>query len=370
MNLDLKSVFRFLSLLLISLFAIYYLPAGVASAWLVGVLVLYWFSNDEPFWLALFLVLSDGFFSFFGFYQVTLSVLPGMPPIEIGEFYVILSVLKARYKQPAYPIFYKNFLVAMGCYIIVLIILGITIGINGEMNAYFRILKVTMPFLLYYSIPKLIRNRDDYMRFFAFVFPVIIFASAAQLFEIIMQEPFSSYLGAKEFLGEELREGEAMRSFYNPGILLLTMFGSLYFSSKTNNKFNSIYVSVLAIISFSMAFLSATRGWILGFGLTLILYAVFVARLKLGRMLAFASIGILFFIVLMRIPDINLQLVNAYDRFSTVEKISEGDVTAGGTQSRTTEYSPRVLQKWAQSPLVGFGFSDDNREYDLSLIHI
>ena len=363
MELKLKTVFYFFSLILITLVIQYYMPSIIAYLWLVTLLVQYWFSKDEPFWLAFFLVITDGFMSFFGLYETRLAVFPGLPAIELGHFYVILSVLKTGTKKPAYPVFYKQFLYFMGGYLIFLILLGLLIGINGELNAYFRVLKLTLPFLLFYSIPKLMRNEYDFIRFFALIFPIAFLASVAQLFELIMQIPLSTYLGAKEFVMEDIKDDEAYRTFYNPSIILLTFFGSLFFSIRKGHKFNAIYLNILTISTFSMTFLSATRGWIIGFGITFILYLLFVARYKPLRLFAFITLGIAMFFLVMKVPVLQKQINNAYDRFTSVEEIYEGDITAGETQIRTTIRSPRVLNKWSESPVTGFGFSDESRKY-------
>jgi hypothetical protein len=42
-----------------------------------------------------------------------------------------------------------------------------------------------------------------------------------------------------------------------------------------------------------------------------------------------------------------------------VEEISKGDLSAGGTDARLAEYSPAVLAKFYESPIIGWGFSNE-----------
>ena len=51
------------------------------------------------------------------------------------------------------------------------------------------------------------------------------------------------------------------------------------------------------------------------------------------------------------------------DRMSTLTALLEGDPTAGGTLGRLTERSPRVLGKFVERPITGFGFSREYNEY-------
>jgi hypothetical protein len=361
MFLKFKTLVLFFSLILSTIVILYYLPTIVASVWFIGLLIFYWYSDDEPFWLAFFLILNDGFMSFFGFYEATLSPFPGMPSMELGQFYVILTILKSRYKIASFPLFFKKWLYIMGIYLVILIVLSLAIGVKGDMNSYFRIVKQTLPFLLFFSIPRLFKNIDDFTRFFALIFPIGLLASVSQIWDIVNLQPISSYLGAKDFFEIDVMEGDAIRSFYNPGIILLTMFGSLFYSSYKESKFNHIYLNLLTINCFSISFIAANRGWILGFGLSLILYVIFVSKFRPSRLLTFFILCITLFIIAFSFPVINSQITNAYNRFSTVENLAEGDMTAGQTNDRITERGPRVMKKWNESPVFGFGFSDEFR---------
>jgi hypothetical protein len=365
MNLDFKTIIRFFLLIIITLISVYYFPKIFGILWLIVLLFLYWYSKNESFWFAFFLVLSDGFMGFFGLYETTISLIPGMPEIEVSQFYIILTIIKGRLQKPAYPLFFRNILNIMGVYLIVLIVLGFTIGLKPSFQEYFRIIKLTLPFLLFYSIPRLLKNDDDYYNIFKLLFPISILALIAQIFEIVNIQPLTSYLGAKEFEETIYREDEPIRSFYNSGIVLLCMFGSLFYFSKKQKSFNGAYMNIITIASFLIAFLSATRGWIIGFGITLILFFVINLKFSLKRILVITSLVFIVYFGLMGFPVVRHQVINSYIRFMTVEKITEGDISADETQKRTTIRGPRVMKKWSESPIMGYGFSDEfKKSYD------
>ncbi len=73
--------------------------------------------------------------------------------------------------------------------------------------------------------------------------------------------------------------------------------------------------------------------------------------------------GFLLAIIAFSIPKINKQINNAFERVLTLEAIVEGDATAGGTLTRLTERGPRVMNKFYESPVFGFGFSNEFYEY-------
>ena len=366
MHLKLKSALYFLGYILISIITIYYLPKVFSTIWLTTLLVIYWNSDDEPFWMAFFLILSDGFMSFFGLYEATLQPFPGVPGIETSQFYILLTLLKSRLKNPNYPLFFKNNLVVLGIYLSILIVIGLTLGTGGDINILFRIIKSTLPFLLFISIPKLMKNSEDYSRFFAFVFPIAILALFSQFYKIFNSESLQMSLGAMEIVPDEIADSEIFRTLYNTNILLLAMFGSMFYLSKNDRTFNSYYLNFIIVVCIASAVFSATRGWTLGFIMALIFNVIFNFQIKPQRTIIFSGITLILFMVLLRIPQIDEQFNKAYERIMTVEKITEGDITADDTQVRTTERSPRILKHWQESPVLGYGYSKDYyRYYDM-----
>jgi hypothetical protein len=362
MYLKIKQITLFLGYILISIITTYYLPRVFSVIWYVIVLVIYWYSEDESFWFAFFLVITDGFMGFFGLYETTLSIFPGLPPIEISQIYIIFSVLKARMIKPAYLLFYRNILKLMALYLIFLIITGFVIGINSSLQDYFKILKTTLPFLLFYSIPRLLKNNEDFLKIYSLFFLISLFALFGQLFEIINIQPVPSFLGAKEQVDASLLSDEPMRSFYNTGIVLLSMFGSMYYFAKKQIGLRGVYLNFITLVSFIIAFLSATRGWIIGFGISLTLFLIINLKFSLKRLIGSLSLIVIVYFILMSFPLIKNQVVKSFDRFITVERITEGDISADDTQQRTTFRGPRVMKKWLDSPIIGLGFSEEYKK--------
>lgn len=67
-------------------------------------------------------------------------------------------------------------------------------------------------------------------------------------------------------------------------------------------------------------------------------------------------------------PTLSSFMGRSLNRLLTIEKLIEGDPTAGGTLGRITERRPIVINKFKKSPILGFGFSEDFYEY--SDIHL
>ncbi|MRR22217.1 hypothetical protein EG830_04475, partial [bacterium] len=168
-----KSVLWFFALVAVTFVTTYFSPPVIASVWYVALLVMYYLSDDEPLWLAFFLVTIDGFMGFFGLYEVSMSLLPGLPAVEISQIYILLTVVKALQKKSRVKVFYTKYLQVLGGYVIFLILWGQLMGLTGGLNVYFRVLKTTLPFLLFFSLPKLFKDIRDYKRFYSIIFIVI-----------------------------------------------------------------------------------------------------------------------------------------------------------------------------------------------------
>ena len=361
---SLKSFIKFILYVGITIIVTYYLPPLIAPFWYIFLLILYWRSNDEPFWLAFFMVTVDGFMGFFGVYTVTIKLIPGLPAIELAQFYIILSAFKAeRYKIKPY-LFYNKYMLILLFYVIFLIIWGQFMGFHGELRDYFRIIKLTLPFILFYSLPRLLPDIESYKRLFGFIFFILIAGFAAQLFTL-----FTGFSPAKviKLSAEQLSEIDIFdryRGFYNIGATLIGLFGALFFIAlKTDRTFNTIYLYIIIISAYGMAYLSATRGWIIAFSIIIVFTLLFVIDIYNRKLTGFIFFSILLISIGLSNTRIKNQIDFANERLLKLQALSKGDITAEGTLKRLSERGPRVIKVWKENPIFGWGFSDISRKY-------
>ena len=272
-----------------TIFATYFTNSIISSFWSLLLLVLYYRSDDEPMWLAFFLVTVDGFLGFMGMYSVTLTLFPGLPAIEISQFYVMLAVIKAFSGRSRHPVFYKKYMQILGIYLVFLILWGLVMGLTSELNMYMRVLKTSLPFLLIFALPRLMPDLLAYKRFFGIVFIIVLTAFALQLFSLITGiYPAEAFVSA----GEENLDDEAFRTFYNAISTLIGMFGALMFLSiKGKTGFNTWLLLLVVFASFMMAVLSATRGWIISFGFIIAMFALLVQTRDTRKIIQLAVVA-------------------------------------------------------------------------------
>jgi hypothetical protein len=352
---------RFLAIIVITIICAYLLPPIVATIWYILLLIWYYRSDDEPFWLIFFLITTDGFMGFLGLYVVNIQAIPELPSIELAQFYIILSVFKAARSKKKPHIFYRRYLIILLVYLIFLILWGQVLGYSGEANAYFRLFKLSIPFLLFYSIPRLFTEEDSYSRLFSFVFLVVLLGFFTQLFTLFTG---LSPAGTFELSGEQVQEAGDFRAFYNVSATLLGLLGALfYLAQKNQRKFSPLYLNLIVLAAFGMSVISATRGWILSFGITIVIAMILTSAMKIERIIGFIVIAGSLYLVGMSYPKIKEQVQFSTERFMTMESLTTGDITAEGTLKRINVRGPRVMRIWKQSPVFGWGFSDTSRKY-------
>ncbi len=269
MKLDRKLV-TFLGMVLASIVALYYMPTALTTIFFGAVLCRYLYAKDEALWLAYFLTVSDGFFGFFGNYEAVIYMIPGLPGIEVGQIYIALTLVKALSRKVGYQPFYQVFLSVLGMYLLFLIVQGYAVGISFDLNVQFRIIKYILPFALFYSIPRLLTHRDQYFEVFKYLFVVVFFSLAAQVFTVYFKNSPMHFFGAKEewrvkiLINLEVTQDRLYRGIYNEGILLVSLFGALYSMASKSKYFSTFYLQSVLLAIVLCYFISATRGYLIG----------------------------------------------------------------------------------------------------------
>ena len=107
-----------------------------------------------------------------------------------------------------------------------------------------------------------------------------------------------------------------------------------------------------------MSILSATRGWMIAFGLIIIMSGLLVRTIDFRKIAALVLLSALLTFIGSKSDRIRSQVEFSRDRLLKIESIRSGDLTAKGTLRRLDVRSPRVLKVWKQNPVFGWGFSD------------
>jgi hypothetical protein len=367
-------------LFILSIFVTYFLPGFVSYLFFLGLLVLFFRSDENVFWFAFAFILLDppgGFFS-----QAATSDTHNFPLYRLGpglsfsftDLFVVLALIKTMLKSRRSPMFMDTPLKWLGIYI--LFLTGYSFLLGVQMKGFLSNYRIVFALTLYISFPALCNNVRDFKKYLYYLFPLIFISLFAQVWELTRgislyylvtgQSP-EHIVSIDKFQTIAMME----RVIYSPFISFVCLLGSL-FLMKTEKSANKTYLFTVALASIILIFLSATRLWTIAFIMMFLFY--FVLEKFSGKLLYRLAIPIGLIIVLLIFqPKLIIQLGKAFERLSTVEQIVKGNIAAeqpgqqteeGLGTSRITDYGPQVMSVFYEYPIFGVGFSsiaDDNR---------
>ena len=303
---------------------------------------------------------------FFLNWENAISVLPGLPNIEVGNLYIILALVKAfQKKQRSFNPFYSSVLKILFVYLVFLVIVGQAWGLSNDLNVQFRILKLVLPCLLLYIVPILLEKENKYYEFMGYLFPFAILTFMAQIFTIRYGVSPAVFIGSEglESTLYSLKSTGIYRGFYSTQIVLITFFGSVLLLNVKQKYFSVPYLYLVCLLNFGTVYLSATRGWIIAFAFMLICHLGFMLFRSPKQLTYGAVLSIVLILILTSFSVTRNQVSHSFERLKSLQYLYEGDITAGSTLSRLSERGPKVMKEWRESPLIGFGFSDKFFEY-------
>jgi hypothetical protein len=239
--------------------------------------------------------------------------------------------------------------------------------LDFSLNSLLQTIRLLLPMTLFYTLPKLLSD-DNMLRFDRLLFPIVFIAFISQLSEFFTGYHWVDFFTGSISTSENilLISSESVSRAGSSEVTLLYCFikGLFYFFNK-NQLFPRKYTIAIIFFSSFSIFLSGTRGWIIATAVVL-LFTLYQQRASYGLVRSFYLIlsGVFFiFIIGLIFPSIDQQISNVIDRLETINKIAEGDLTAGGTLSRITERAPKVMEQVNKSPIFGFGFTSNFIEY-------
>jgi hypothetical protein len=366
-----KEFFGVISYLIISIILVYYIPAPANKLIFLLALPLAWISKKDYLWLVFFFVLEDtpgGLFSggwASDAYRLPIYTIATNISFTIRELYLFLIFVKVlykdEYKNGIQTNFFSRELKLAGYYLFFLLIISTLIGMS--INAYRDFYKICIGLTLFVSVPKILSDRSHFISFFRILFPFALIAILLQIYSLttgqqliaLFKPGVTSIQGIVNATGEP---GKWQRPIEMIHVLLACFTGSLFMLNKKPKEFKPAYLITINLLSFLGIFLTGTRSWFIA----LIVLYIFLLISWINH-LSYSFIRnllVAFFLIIAvtMVPVINRQISGAWDRLSTLEKITEGDITAGGTSSRFDIRAPRVMEGFNKSTLIsGAGFT-------------
>ena len=351
----------------ISLVIIYKLPNIIGTVFQLLLLIAFWRSKRDYFWLAFVFIIVNSPGSIFSssdplhsFYLFNSSI--------FGNLYfwipfLFLALYKAKKIEINYPYYFLNkILFIIGFYFLFLL------AVNG-IYKWSAIVRLTLPWFFLFLLPKLLVSYEDYAKFFNLLFSFVPFVLITQLYKLTTATDFAVLLGgignpAVNASHDVFESGTALRPVAGIYIPFLSLLGTTFFLTiKKNKYFSNNYLLVITLLSVLSIFLTATRSWLISAVIIVIFYSFVNFNSSIRSSIRYALVAIIVIITVSTIPEFSRQSELALNRYETINYIIEGDVTAGGTLKRFDVRGPKVMAHFYERPILGWGFGEEGASY-------
>lgn len=357
-----KEIIQVYALFLVMTLAIYKAPFPIATVLQIFSLIIFYRTDKDYFWLAFIFVVESNPGALFTVVDAprTFAILTSSPVGVLFYWlvFVIIATIKAQKYKLSKPLYLTNILIACGIFMIIQIL---AFGVGSV-----SYIKALVPLALIYILPRLLKDSNDFDRFFNIIFSFVFFVLAAQLIFLVTGKELNTFLGginpSLSILTVEDTES-AMRPTSGIVLPFLSIIGSTYLIVYKKTTLSKNYLYLVFITSLLSIFITATRGWMISSVFIAFVFMMVVAKNPFSLLpkliLPIIAIVLLFTFV----PFLNKQADMALSRYETLESLFQGDKTAGGTLSRLDERGPRVMKKFWESPILGWGNSSTGLKY-------
>ena len=353
------------ALLLGSVFVVYFSNPAIRDLFFLIPLMLSVKSKKDYFWFAYFFLLISAPASLFvnrtqaaQFRLPFYTIMKGFSftPMDLFLFISIGKALKTKIKIK----FHLNKPLEFFLFYTIVISIPVSFLLGTQLKPFINTMRAFFFYGIIFSYLRLVRNRDDILKFGYLMIPYTILIIFDQLYVINMGSRFISVLDpsmlgvfAKNSISGDIRA-------VVQGILIV--FYTLIFGFQIDNDkkheifpgFSKIAI-FLPIISF---FLSATRSWmVIGF-IAILGYVVLSAR-GLKFAVQMFIVGMLLIIGLYSSGFIEQEFIDNINKryFELGDIATSGNLNQGTFSGRIEEDIPHVLKGFSYSPILGVGMS-------------
>lgn len=344
-------------LVILSYLAVYELPNFFRAGVFLGIIVAFIFSknNTAPWVIYFFFILSSPATLFYAEESWFLVLTPtvGVDYSFIVSIGFMVKAYLNNYNIPNRFVDERNIFLL---YILVLIITGIFRGGSSIPNIFLT-LKSLPNLLMILFLPVIVDLERDEQRMKRIIYILIIFLFVIQSYEITIGR--SIFASVNNFF--QRGEGSLQRNISGTYFAFFTLILTLSEVLATKTKISRWSVITL-ILSILLIINTGARGWMIAVA-AVILGSLLLVIKRRKVFVGISSIILIVLLILLLPEKYTNNIFRSFERLSTVSLILEGDISAGGTASRLTERGPRVMQKFKENPVFGFGFSDVTRSY-------
>ena len=367
---------QFFGMYALAILVNYFTPFPIRILFFSSLLVLFFRSKDDPFWIAFFYMIAYAPGYLFNDadvkYNLFLFTLPGSTSgfslIEVFIPLVFIKAIQTKCKIDVHPIY-------MFLFVFIAILFFATFFMDTSIQKLLRTLRFFIPYTLLLALPALLKTPGKFLTVFNYFIVFSIAILGLQIYRIFSGEHLMLTLGgvyvktieSHNITGVGDIRSQLLYTLYSTHILLLNVAICVYYLlARKRSIVNGIkkpkFIGLFLFFSFFSLVLSGNRGYTLASCLILSLFMLVNIK-NIFSLLKYLVITAVLVASLLTVPAIKYQMTLAVARISTILLLIDGDLTAGGTLKRLDVRQPRVMKKFKESPIIGQGFSDTFYKY-------
>lgn len=358
-------ILYFVFLLFITVVVLYNTNPVVQTIFFLITLLFFWKSNKDYFWLAYVLILLQDVGGIF--IELTDNIITiGPIPLSYFVLFTLIAFFKEYRKKSKVKFLFIKPLKVYLFYLFFLMYLGFLIyGNDGGGKSGWRYYLETFFLFIFllnlYIVPRILNSMDKIEFFIKLIFVGLIINLLGQIFHIFNGVPIYVKYGQILLEFRELDFSDRLiRPVWGHTLILLGISSAMLFYLTKNKNFKPKYLLLIILICLISVFIGATRGWIIALTFSLI---GFLFYNKITNSLSILLFSGIFLVALFISNDgIRIHTSQVLKRLTTLEKLVEGDPTAGGTNVRLTDRNDKVMKVFYQYPIFGKGFSTEAME--------
>jgi hypothetical protein len=366
-NKYIRDIIKTYSLIVLAIFASYFSFDLLYRLIYLIILFSFYKSKNPVHYVALILVISDGPGNLF--YNnsediISVSILK----LSFVDLFAVVSLMKyySYLKHSNYLVFKKEYVVYV-FFFLFFVLYGFQFGLalsgtgSTGLGLYKAIIKVIIIFSLFITIPIMLNSKEKLFSFLNIIYSLVIVNFIIQIFIINYGGTLHHLLGGGDLRtdGVHFSNRPTFGSFIN----IIAFTTGLYISFSNTQYFSKKYLNIIISIAFASIIAGVTRGWILSFTFILLFSYLIKLRIAFFTIIKRSIMILILFVILMQINFVNKRIMFVVERLATLELILDGDLTAGGTNSRLTDRSEPVMKMFYKKPILGWGISSVSRKY-------
>jgi len=370
MTLQKKDTLLIISLLSISFVSVYFFQAWINRFVFLLILLAAYRTKLDYVYLVWFFIINNApgrLFSAGAFGDIRIPIYPIIPGISLSfqDLFLILYLIKYLSLKRPYPFIFKKEFLYFFMFGFIVLIYSFLLGMNTD-NIISNARSLSQ-WSFIFIIPAYFYNKEIIRRVSLFIFPFVILALISQLFSYTTGNTIDAYLRGIDYRSlEVVATKDASRAYSSVYLILFSTLQAFYFYFNRKLRVNNNYLIIIILFAVFTILLTAIRGWIIAMGFLLIgIFLLFWSARKGTRVIRLTVVSlIVIYFILYQFPLLQQQTKKSYERLTTLESLAKGDITAEGTLQRLDVRGPRVMEKFRERPVIGWGFSDEYHKHE------